>query len=91
MAQVHGLGAGDAVLMPAPMAHISGMLNGVLLPGAARMRSVLVRRFDAEQALSLVADERISFLAGPPTFFIAMGTALAGGGEAAASTCRRFG
>ena len=35
MAQVHGLGAGDAVLMPAPMAHISGMLNGVLVPGAA--------------------------------------------------------
>ena len=80
MARVHGLGAGDAVLMPAPMAHISGMLNGVLLPGAARMRSVLVRRFDADQALSLVADERISFLAGPPTFFIAMGTALAGRG-----------
>jgi acyl-CoA synthetase (AMP-forming)/AMP-acid ligase II len=77
MAQVHGLGGDDAVLMPAPMAHISGMLNGVLLPGAARMRSVLVRRFDAEQALELVARERISFLAGPPTFFIAMGTALA--------------
>jgi acyl-CoA synthetase (AMP-forming)/AMP-acid ligase II len=67
-------------LMPAPMAHISGMLNGVLLPGAARMRAVLVRRFDAEQALDLVAGERISFLAGPPTFFIAMGTALAGRG-----------
>jgi cyclohexanecarboxylate-CoA ligase len=83
MARVHGLGAGDAVLMPAPMAHISGMLNGVLLPGAARMRSVLVRRFDAEQALSLVADERISFLAGPPTFFIAMGTALGGRGGGA--------
>ncbi len=78
MARVHGLGAGDAVLMPAPMAHISGMLNGVLLPGAARMRSVLVRRFDAEQALGLVAAERISFLAGPPTFFIAMATALSG-------------
>ena len=65
--------------MPAPMAHISGLLNGVLLPGAAGMRSVLVRRFDAEQALALVHDERISFMAGPPTFFIAMGTALAGG------------
>ena len=72
MAGVHGLGPEDAVLMPAPMAHISGLLNGVLVPGAAGLRSVLVRRFDPEQALALVARERISFLAGPPTFFIAM-------------------
>ena len=65
MARVHGLGPADAVLMPAPMAHISGLLNGVLVPGAAGLRSVLVRRFDPEQALALVARERISFLAGP--------------------------
>ena len=84
MAQVHGLGGDDAVLMPAPMAHISGMLNGVLLPGAVGMRSVLVRRFDAEQAIDLVARERISFMAGPPTFFIAMATALSGRGGAGA-------
>jgi cyclohexanecarboxylate-CoA ligase len=78
MAEVHGLGADDAVLMPAPMAHISGLLNGVLVPGAAGMRAVLMRRFDPELALGLVRDERISFMAGPPTFFIAMRTALAG-------------
>jgi cyclohexanecarboxylate-CoA ligase len=78
MAQVHGLGGNDAVLMPAPMAHISGLLNGVLVPGAAAMRAVLMRRFDPEQALALVARERISFMAGPPTFFIAMRTALGG-------------
>lgn len=78
MTRVHGLGDTDAVLVPAPMAHISGLLNGVLVPGAAGMRSVLMRRFDAERALSLVADERISFMAGPPTFFIAMAGALGG-------------
>jgi cyclohexanecarboxylate-CoA ligase len=76
MTRVHGLGGGDAVLVPAPMAHISGLLNGVLVPGASGMRSVLMRRFDAERALGLVASERISFMAGPPTFFIAMGGAL---------------
>ena len=76
MAKVHGLGSSDAVLMPAPMAHISGLLNGVLVPGAAGLRSVLVRRFDPEQALALVEGEQISFLAGPPTFFIAMASAL---------------
>ncbi len=76
MARVHGLDGGDAVLMPAPMAHISGLLNGVLVPGAAGLRAVLVRRFDAEQALELVEAERVSFLAGPPTFFVAMAGAL---------------
>jgi cyclohexanecarboxylate-CoA ligase len=78
MTRVHGLGPRDAVLVPAPMAHISGLLNGVLVPGAAGMRSVLMRRFDPERALALVAGERISFMAGPPTFFIAMGGALDG-------------
>jgi acyl-CoA synthetase (AMP-forming)/AMP-acid ligase II len=72
MAQVHGVGPADAVLMPAPMAHISGLLNGVLVPGAAGMKAVLVRRFDPLEALKLVAAERVSFLAGPPTFFVAM-------------------
>jgi cyclohexanecarboxylate-CoA ligase len=76
MARVHGLGADDAVLMPAPMAHISGLLNGVLVPGAAGLRAVLVRRFDPVEALQLVDRERISFLAGPPTFFVAMAGAL---------------
>jgi len=76
MARVHGLGPNDVVLMPAPMAHISGLLNGVLVPGAAGLRAVLVRRFDPEQALRLVTQERVSFMAGPPTFFIAMAAAL---------------
>ncbi len=76
MAEVHGLGSRDAVLMPAPMAHIAGVLNGILVPGAAGMRAVLVRRFDPAEALRLVAREQISFLAGPPTFFVAMAGAL---------------
>jgi cyclohexanecarboxylate-CoA ligase len=88
MARVHGLGPADAVLMPAPMAHISGLLNGVLVPGAAGLRSVLVRRFDPEESLDLVERDRISFLAGPPTFFIAMARALMEGPGNDMSTVR---
>ncbi len=88
MARVHGLGPADAVLMPAPMAHISGLLNGVLVPGAAGLRSVLVRRFDPERALALVTAEGISFMAGPPTFFIAMARALSEGASADVSSVR---
>ncbi len=33
MAAAHDLSAADAVLMPAPLAHVSGLLNAVLVPG----------------------------------------------------------
>ena len=29
MAEVHGLAPGDTILMPAPLAHISGLQNAV--------------------------------------------------------------
>lgn len=77
MAQVHTLDRNDTVLMPAPLAHISGLLNGVLLPGGCGMKSVLVRKFDPERALEIVRKEHVSFLAGPPTFFVAMANILA--------------
>ncbi|MDA8356109.1 MAG: class I adenylate-forming enzyme family protein [Actinomycetota bacterium] len=72
MARVHGLSASDAVLMPAPMAHVSGLLNGVLLPAVAGMRTVCMARWDPDHAVSLVESERITFMIGPPTFFVTM-------------------
>lgn len=69
MAQVHGLGPGDAVLMPAPLAHISGLLNAVLVPGAAGMRVVLMERWDPEHGLSLIEEHRVSYMIGPPSLF----------------------
>ncbi len=56
MATVHGLGPGDAVLMPAPLAHVSGLLNGVLLPGVVPMKAVLMARWSAERALALIRE-----------------------------------
>ena len=55
--------------MPAPLAHISGLLNAVLVPGAAAMRTVLMERWDVERGLSLIEKERISYMIGPPTMF----------------------
>ena len=75
MVDVHGLGPNDAVLMPAPLAHISGLLNGVLLPAVAGMRSVLMPRWEPGEALALIEQERITFMAGPPTFFVDLWTA----------------
>ncbi|MEJ7583941.1 MAG: AMP-binding protein [Acidimicrobiales bacterium] len=58
--------------MPAPLAHVSGLLHGVLLPGAVGMKVVLMARWDPGRALDLIERERITYMVGPPTFFTAM-------------------
>ena len=72
MTRVHGLTEQDCVLMPAPLAHVSGLLNAVLVPGAARMRTVLMARWDPEAALAAIERERVTFMIGPPTFFVGL-------------------
>ncbi|HEX4492728.1 MAG TPA: AMP-binding protein [Acidimicrobiia bacterium] len=72
MAEVHGLRPDDAVLMPAPLAHISGLLNGVTLPGVVPFKTVLMARWDPEHALDLIEREQVTFMIGPPTFFVSL-------------------
>jgi acyl-CoA synthetase (AMP-forming)/AMP-acid ligase II len=72
MADVHGLTTDDAALMPAPLAHISGLLNGITLPGVVPFKSVLMARWDPEHALALIEQERVTFMVGPPTFFVSL-------------------
>jgi cyclohexanecarboxylate-CoA ligase len=72
MATVHECTTDDCVLMPAPAAHISGLLNGVLLPGVVPFRTVFMARWDPERALELIEHERVTFMVGPPTFFVSM-------------------
>jgi acyl-CoA synthetase (AMP-forming)/AMP-acid ligase II len=72
MAEVHALHPDDCVLMPAPGAHISGLLNGVTLPGVVPFRTVFMARWDPELALDLIERERVTFMVGPPTFFVSL-------------------
>ncbi len=72
MIGAHGLTTSDAALMPSPMAHVSGLLNAVLVPAAAQMPVVLMEKWDAERGVRLAGTERISFMIGPPTLFLAM-------------------
>ena len=72
MARAHGLTREDTILMPAPMAHVSGLQNGLLLPGAAGMRTVFLEQWDPTAALELIERERVTFMIGPPTFFVQM-------------------
>ena len=41
----------------APLAHVSGLLNGILVPAAAGMRTVLMARWNPEDALELIETE----------------------------------
>jgi cyclohexanecarboxylate-CoA ligase len=72
MQHAHELGRADCVLMPAPAAHISGLLNGITLPGVVPFRTVFMARWDPEAALALIERERVTFMVGPPTFFVSM-------------------
>jgi cyclohexanecarboxylate-CoA ligase len=72
MGHVHGLGPDDCVLMPAPLAHVSGLLNGVTLPGATPFRTVLMSRWSPDDALDLIEREHVTFMVGPPTFFVSL-------------------
>jgi len=67
---VHSLGPADAVLMPAPLAHVSGLLHAVLLPAVGGVKAVLMPRWDPGAALDLIERESITYMVGPPTFFL---------------------
>jgi cyclohexanecarboxylate-CoA ligase len=72
MARVHGLQPGDSVLAPAPLAHVSGLLNGVLISAAVRGACVILDPWDPEIGLNLLYSERIAFVGAPPIFFSQM-------------------
>jgi acyl-CoA synthetase (AMP-forming)/AMP-acid ligase II len=72
MILAHELTPDDSILMPAPLAHVSGLLNAVLIPGSLPMRAVLMAKWSPQAALDVIERERITFMIGPPTFFVAM-------------------
>lgn len=71
MTVVHDLGPDDAILLPVPLAHISGLLNGVVL-AVSGLRVVPMARWDPGVAIDLIERERITFMVGPPAFFVSL-------------------
>jgi cyclohexanecarboxylate-CoA ligase len=72
MTRAHGLTPDDVALMPSPLAHVSGLLNAVLVPGTAAMTAVLMEKWDAARGVHLAGEHRVSFMIGPPTLFVGM-------------------
>ncbi len=72
MVRAHGLTSTDVGLLPSPLAHVSGLLNTVLVPGAAAMTVVLMEKWNAERGVHLAGEFGASFMIGPPTLFVGM-------------------
>ena len=72
LADAHGLTPADCALVPSPLAHVAGLLHGVLMPGALGMKTVLMRRWDPEEALGLIERESVTYMVGPPTLFASL-------------------
>lgn len=51
----------DVIFMPSPLGHITGLLYGVLLPLMLRTSVVLLDRWNPDDALTLIEDQRCSF------------------------------
>jgi cyclohexanecarboxylate-CoA ligase len=71
MCGVHRLGPGDCTLLAPPLAHISGLLNGVLVT-LSGMRSVPMAAWDPADALAAIEQEAVTFMVGPPAFFVSL-------------------
>ncbi len=70
--RVHGLVGHHTVLMPGPLGHVAGVLNGVTFPGVHGMKTVLMERWDADHGVALVHEEGVEFLGGPVAFLQGM-------------------
>jgi cyclohexanecarboxylate-CoA ligase len=71
-ARQHGLGDGEVFVIASPVAHISGLLYGVMLPVFLGATTVLMERWDPTRFLELVERERGTFSVGATPFLQAI-------------------
>jgi acyl-CoA synthetase len=58
-AQHWGLAAGDAMIMPSPVTHVSGYANGLEMPFVAGTRTILMEAWSAADALALIEEHDV--------------------------------
>lgn len=68
MRQAWELTAEDTMLMASPITHITGMLQGLLVPCLTGARSVLMDRWDPQRCVELIEAERATYMAGATPF-----------------------
>lgn len=63
-----GLTFRDTMLMASPMTHITGLLQGFLIPVRVGATSVLMERWDPAECLELIEDHNATYMAGAAPF-----------------------
>jgi acyl-CoA synthetase (AMP-forming)/AMP-acid ligase II len=74
---LHGTTTADAVLVPVPLAHMAGLVHGVLHPIGTGVKAVITRKWDPDDALEILTRERVTMLFGPPIFSLGIAAATA--------------
>lgn len=70
-----GIEAGDTMVMPSPITHISGYANGLELPIIAGTRTVLMEVWNAADALALIDKYQVSGTVAATPFLIELAAA----------------
>ena len=74
----------QATLLVYPLFHISGLGAGFLSPLIAGTKTIVVRRWNADEALRLIGAERVTMLTGVPTMLWDLLRAVENGGDGTA-------
>ncbi|WP_093316173.1 AMP-binding protein [Sphingomonas jatrophae] len=74
--------AGDAILMPSPVTHVSGYSNGLELPFLVGTRTVLMESWDATAALALIEQHEVRGTVAATPFLTELATRVAEAGTA---------
>lgn len=75
-----GLGAGDAMIMPSPVTHVSGYANGLEMPFVAGSRTILMEAWNAAEALALIAQNDVVGTVAATPFLTELADAAEAGG-----------
>ena len=75
----------DRMFMASPMTHITGLLQGFLIPARVGAAAVLMERWDASEAVSLIERHRATYMAGATPFLRELLQAYAASGRDASA------
>ncbi|MBA3741352.1 class I adenylate-forming enzyme family protein [Sporichthya sp.] len=65
-----GIGSDDVIMNGTPVSHVSGFVNGFLLPAVAGCRTVLLSEWKPDDAVDVVEQEGGTFMSGGSVFLL---------------------
>lgn len=76
-----GLTFRDRMVMASPMTHITGLLQGFMIPAQVGAAAILMERWDAEKCVDLIEEHGATYMAGATPFLRELAQAYASSGR----------